>query len=185
MKQVTSPLRVSYDGEDEKCCVDAVKLSIQPYTSMSVQDASDGFSKLLKGICLDEDVEDENLHEDEGNLVSLPNTNAAAGQVIFHGADVTDLPKGFKLTKSQKECVDIMRKDMDRGQMLLLYMDLPVQAKLQQQGYWCQRRIWILCFQGLRELLHLYIERKRLTLCCIWDRMLRISKSVKSGFHLR
>ena len=129
MKQVTSPLRVDCDGEDEKCSVDAVKLSMQPYTSMSVQDASDGFSKLLKGICLDEDVEDENLQEDEGNLVSLPNTNAAAGQVIFHGVDVTDLPKGFKLTKSQKECVDIMRKDMDSGQMLAFIHGPPGSGK--------------------------------------------------------
>ena len=66
---------------------------------------------------------------------------AVAGDVIFHGSEVTELPKDFELTDSQKECVGIMRKDMERGQMLVLYMDLLVQGKPQLQDYSCLRRL--------------------------------------------
>ena len=79
---------------------------------MSLQEASEGFSKLRKGISLDGPICDEDLEEEDGNVLGLPNYNAAAGEVIVHGSDVTELPKDFKLTDSKKECVDIMRKDM-------------------------------------------------------------------------
>ena len=105
------------------------ELSKQPYALISLQDASEGFSKLRKGISLDEHIGDEDLDEEEGNLLGLPNNNAAAGEVIVHGFDVTDLPKDFKLTDSQKECVDIMRKDMERGQMLVFVHGPPGSGK--------------------------------------------------------
>ena len=71
IEEVTSALRVNSDGEDEKCSMDDLKLSMQPYSSMSLRDASDGFSKLIKGISLDEDIGDENFDEEEGNLAGL------------------------------------------------------------------------------------------------------------------
>ena len=127
--QVASALRVNSDGEDEKCSLDAVKQSKEPYASMTLQDASHGFSKLQKGLSLDEDVDNDDLDDEEGNLVVLPNTDAATGEVILHESDVTGLPKDFKLTDSQKECVDIMRKDMERGQMLVFVHGPPGSGK--------------------------------------------------------
>lgn len=81
---MTSALRVNSDGEDEKCSMDDLKQSMQPYLSMSLRDASDGFSKLIKGVRLDEDIADEDSGEEEGNLDGLPKSNVAAGEVIFH-----------------------------------------------------------------------------------------------------
>ena len=126
---MTSALRVSPTGEDEKCSVDALNLCDQPYASVSLQDASDGFSRLKKGISLDEDIEDEDLDEEQGNLVGLPNSDAVAGEVILQASDLSDLPKDFKLTDSQIECVDIMRKDMERGQMLAFLHSPPGSGK--------------------------------------------------------
>ena len=40
MEELTSALRVDSHGEDEKRSVEAVELSMQPYESMSLQDAS-------------------------------------------------------------------------------------------------------------------------------------------------
>ena len=38
----------------------------------------------------------------------------------MNGSDVTELPKDFRLNDSQRECVDIIRKDMEKGQMLVV-----------------------------------------------------------------
>ena len=129
MEELTSALRFDSHGEEEKCSVEAVGLSMQPYASMSLQDASEGFSKLRKGISLDEDIEDEELEEEEGNLLGLTTHNVDAREVIVHGSDVTGLPKDFKLTDSQKECVDLMRKDMEKGQMLVFLHGPPGSGK--------------------------------------------------------
>ena len=59
------------------------------------------------------------MDDEERDSVGLPDNTAVAGDVLFHESEVTGLPKDFKLTDSQKECVDIMRKDMERGQMLV------------------------------------------------------------------
>ena len=50
MEELTAALRLDSHGEDEKCSVEAVELSMQPYDSMSLQDSSEGFRKLSKGI---------------------------------------------------------------------------------------------------------------------------------------
>ena len=121
--------------------MEAKKLSMQPYASMTLQEASEGFSKLKKGISLDEDMAEEDLDVEEANLVGVPSNDAAAGEVILCGSNVTELPKDFKLTESQKECVEIMRKDMERGKILVFVYGLTVLAKLQLQGYFSQKRI--------------------------------------------
>ena len=130
MDELTCALRFDSHGEEEKCSVEAVGLSMQPYASMSLQDASEGFSKLRKGISLDEDIEDEELEEEEGNLLGLTTHNVDAREVIVEGSDVTGLPKDFKLTDSQKECVDLMRKDMEKGQMLVFVHGPPGSCKI-------------------------------------------------------
>ena len=101
---------------------------MQPYASMTLQDASEGFSKLRKGISLDEDIANDGF-EEEGNLNGIPTNNAAAGEVILHKSDGTELPKDFKLTDSQKDCVHIMRKEMERGQMLVFIHGPPGSGK--------------------------------------------------------
>ena len=69
------------------------------------------------------------MDEEEANLPAFPNNDAAAGEVILCGSDVTELPEDFKLTESQKECVEVMRKDMDRGQMLVFVHGPPGSGK--------------------------------------------------------
>ena len=115
--------------EDVKCSVEAVELSMQPYESMSLQDASEGFRKLTKGISLDEAIADEILDDEERDSVGLPDNPAVGQDVIVHLSEVTELPKDFKLTDSQKECVDIMRKDMERVQMLVFVHGPPGSGK--------------------------------------------------------
>ena len=129
LEQLTCALRVDSEGEDVKCSEEALKQSMKPYASMSLQDASEGFSKLRKGISLDEDIQDVDLDEEEGNLLGFPSNNTSAGEVTVHADDGTELPKDFKLTDSQKECVDIMRKDMERGQMLVFIHGPPGSGK--------------------------------------------------------
>ena len=103
IEELTSALRVNSQGEEEKCSVEAVKLSMQPDETMSLQDASDGFRKLSKGISLDENVYDEILDDEERDSVGLPDNTDVAGDVIFQGSEVTELPKDFKLTDLQKD----------------------------------------------------------------------------------
>ena len=62
MEQLTSALRV-----DSKCSVESLRLSMKPYASLSLHEASEGFSKLRKGIGLDEGIRDEDLDEEEDN----------------------------------------------------------------------------------------------------------------------
>ena len=45
------------------------------------------------------------------------------------GSEVTDLPKGFKLTDSPKECVEIIKRDMERSQMLAFVHGSPGSGK--------------------------------------------------------
>ena len=129
MEELTAALCVDSHGDDEKCSLEAVQLSMQPYESMSLQDASEGFRKLSKGISLDENIDDEILDDEERDSVGLPDNTAVAGDVLFHKSEVTGLPKGFKLTDSQKECVDVMRKEMERGQMLVFVHGPPGSGK--------------------------------------------------------
>ena len=103
MEELTAALRLDSHGEDEKCSVEAVELSMQPYESMSLQDAAEGFRKLSKGISLDENIDDENLDDGERDSVGLLDNTAVAGDVLFHESEVTGLPKDFKLTDSQIE----------------------------------------------------------------------------------
>ena len=100
MEELTSALRVDSHGEDEKCSVEAVELSMQPYESMTLQDASEGFRKLTKGISLDENIDGEISDDEERDPVGLAQNTAVVGDVTFHGSEVTELPKDFKLTNS-------------------------------------------------------------------------------------
>ena len=88
--------------------MEAVELSMQLYESMTLQDASEGFRKLTKGISLDENIDGE-ISDDERDPVGLAQNTAVVGHATFHGSEVTELPKDFKLTDSQKEYVDIHR----------------------------------------------------------------------------
>lgn len=130
MEEFTSALRIDSHGEDDKCSVEPVELSMQPYESMTLQDASKGFRKLTKGISLDENIGDEISDDLERDPVGLSQNTALAGDVTFHASDVTELPKNFKLTDSQNECIDIMRKDMERGQMLVFVHGPPGSGKI-------------------------------------------------------
>ena len=78
---------------------------------------------------MEENIDDEILDDEERDSVGLPDNTAVAGDVLFHKSEVTGLPKGFKLTDSQKECVDVMRKDMERGQMLVFVHGPPGSGK--------------------------------------------------------
>ena len=91
---------------------------------MTLQEASVGFSNLTNGISLDEDIDDNNLHEEDFDFPEDLNhnvddaeltNNVPAAEVNVNGFDVTGLPKDFKLTDSQKECVAEMRKEMENG----------------------------------------------------------------------
>ena len=124
------------------------------------------------------------MDEEEGESVKLSNNNDVASNVVVCGSEVTDLPEGFQLTDSQKECVEIVKRDMERGQMLV-FVHGPLGEKLQLQDYSCQRGIYILRFQVLWEKLHLCLKRKRATLCCTWEGMWRTSKRAKSVFRPR
>ena len=148
LNQLTCALLVDSDELDEKCSVEAFKLSMQPYASMTLQDASEGFSKLRKGSSLNEDIANDDFDEEEGNLNGLPNINASAGEVIVHKSDVSDLPKDFKLTDSQKECVDIMRKDMERDQMLVFIHGSPGSGKTATVGLLVSDKNLDLVFSG-------------------------------------
>ena len=129
MEELTCALRHDMDGHEEKCSMEAVTLAMQPYASMSMKDASEGFYKLRKGISLDEDIEEEDFDEEEANLPAVPNNDDAAGDIILCGSDVTELSEDFKLTESQEECVEVMRKDMERGQMLVFVHGPPGSGK--------------------------------------------------------
>ena len=129
MEELTCALRHDLDGQEEKCSMEAVTLAMQPYASMSMQEASEGFYKLRKGISLYGDIEEEDFDEEEANLPAVPNNDAAAGDIILCGSDVTELPEDFKLTESQKECVEVMRRDMERGQMLVFVHGPPGSGK--------------------------------------------------------
>ena len=82
MEKLTTALRVHSRGEDEKCSVAAAELSMQPYASMSLQDASEGFLMLTKVTSLEENTGDEVLDEEEGESVKFSNNNVAGNVVV-------------------------------------------------------------------------------------------------------
>ena len=139
LNNLTLPLRVDPDGQELKCSEDAAKLSKQPYSSMTVQDASDGFSKLQKGISLDEIIDDNELDEEEFDIPAIPDNNVVNAAEIINDVDPvelpvsmcndTGLPKNYKLTDSQIECVAEMRKEMEKGQMLVFVHGPPGSGK--------------------------------------------------------
>ena len=131
-------MKVDSDGEEEKCSKNAIEQSEQPYSTMTLQEASIGFSNLSKGISLDEVIDDNDMDEEEFDFAGNPNhnvddaeptNNVYAAEVSVNGFDVTGLPKGFKLTDSQKECVAEMRKEMEKGQMLVFVHRPPGSGK--------------------------------------------------------
>ena len=138
IKELTEALKVDSDGEEEKCSKNAIEQSEQPYGTMTLQEASIGFSNLSKGISLDEVIDDNDMDEEEFDFAGNPNhnvddaeptNNVYAAEVSVNGFDVTGLPKGFKLTDSQKECVAEMRKEMEKGQMLVFVHGPPGSGK--------------------------------------------------------
>ena len=138
IKELTEALTVNSDGDEEKCSLNAVEQSKQPYTTMTLQQASEGFSKLTKGISLDEVIDDNDLEEEEFDFPEIPNhyvddtevnKNVDAVEVSVNEFDVSGLPEGFNLTDSQKECVAEMHKEMEKGQMLVFVHGPPGAGK--------------------------------------------------------
>ena len=184
LNQLTSALRVDLDGGDEKCSVEAFELSRQPYASMTLQDASEGFSKLRKGISLDEDIANDGF-EEESNLNGLPTNNAASGEVILHESDGTGLPKDYKLTDSQKDGVDIMRKEMERGQMLVFIHGPPGSGKTTTARLLVSEKNLDLVFSGTTGTASSLYKAQTINSLLRIGKMLKISKRVKSVFRLR
>ena len=170
MEELTAALRVDSHGDDEKCSLEAVQLSMQPYESMSLQDASEGFRKLSKGISLDENIDDEILDDEERDSVGLPDNTAVAGDVLFHKSGVTGLPKGFKLTDSQKECVDVMRKDMERGQMLVFVHGPPGSGKTTTARLLVSEKNLDLVFSGTTGTASSQFKAKTITSLLHWGK---------------
>ena len=90
IKELTQALTVNSYGEDEKCSLNAFEQSNQPYTTMTLQQASEGFSKLTKGISIDEVIDDNDSDEEEFDLPAIPIRNVDAVEVISN-VDVADV----------------------------------------------------------------------------------------------
>ena len=90
IKELTQELTVNSDGDDEKCRVNAVERSKQPYTTMTLQQASEVFSKLTNSISLDEVIDDNELDEEEFDLPGIPNRYVNyVEQTNIYAADIT------------------------------------------------------------------------------------------------
>ena len=139
VKNLTEALTFAPDGEEQKCSENAVKLSNQPYSSMTLQVASERYSKLTKGISMDQIIESEELDEDEFDLPEISNNDIVDAVEISNCVNAvelpvnvckdTGLPQGYKLTDSQKWCVGEMRKEMEKGQMLVFVHGPPGSGK--------------------------------------------------------
>ena len=88
---------------------------------MTLQEASQTYSKLSKGISLDEVIDDNEFDDDEDCPIpdaddAVESTNDIdAVELPVNGCKDTGLPEGYKLTNSQKWCVAEMRKEMEKG----------------------------------------------------------------------
>ena len=138
LRQLTRVLTLDSTGEEGKCSTSAVDLSKQPYKTMTLQEASSKFSKLRKGISLDEVVENDEFDEEDVDLPEISNNNIDVAQeanyvdateITVNEFEDTGLPKGYKLTGSQKVCVSEMRKEMEKGQMLVFIHGPPGSGK--------------------------------------------------------
>ena len=79
------------------------------------------------------------MEEEEFALLSIPNITVVDNVELSNDVDAvelpvnvcegTGLPKGYKLTDSQKECVAEMRKEMEKGQLLVFVHDPPGSGK--------------------------------------------------------
>jgi len=134
IKELTEALRFAPDGTEEKCPEEAVELSNQPYPTMTLQEASQTYSKLRKGISLDEVIDDNEFDDEDCRIPdaddAVESTNDTdAVEIPVNGCKDTGLPKGYKLTNSQKWCVAEMRKEMEKGQMLVFVHGPPGSGK--------------------------------------------------------
>ena len=100
IKELTQALIVNSDRKDDKCSRNAVKQSKQPYTTMKLQQASEAFSKLTRGISFDEVIDGNDLDQEEFDLPGIPNgsvdnvevtNNVDAADVTVNGFEVVYL----------------------------------------------------------------------------------------------
>ena len=77
---------------------------------------------------MDEDVDDDELTDEEDDQLWLPNYSAAAEEQVVIGSDTTD-SRNIKLTPAQRWCVEEMRKEMEKGQMLVFVHGPPGSGK--------------------------------------------------------
>ena len=88
---------------------------------------------------MDEIIDDNELDEEEFDIPAIPDNNVVNAAEIINDVDPvelpvtmcndTGLPKNYKLTDSQIECVAEMRKEMEKGQMLVFVHGPPGSGK--------------------------------------------------------
>ena len=61
IKEFTHALTVAPDRHEGKCSLNALELSKQPFTTMKLQEAIERYTKLNKGISLNEVIDDNNF----------------------------------------------------------------------------------------------------------------------------
>ena len=126
--ELTSALTVNSEGDEEKISVEAYQKSREPYTVMSIKECTKIYSMIKKGESMDEDVDDDELTDEDDDELWLPNYSAAAEEQVVIGSDTTD-SRNIKLTPAQRWCVEEMRKEMEKGQMLVFVHGPPGSGK--------------------------------------------------------
>ena len=130
LNELTSSITVDSEGKEEKCPTEALESCKRPYTVMSVDDCSKILSKIRKGGDIDEVIEDDEFHDD-GDDYQLGNayqTQEDEEHIVF-GSNVAGKTDKLTLTNAQEWCVDEMRKEMGKGQMLVLVHGPPGSGK--------------------------------------------------------
>ena len=126
--ELTDALTVDSEGGDEKVSIEAYQLSTQPYTVMSIEECTKVNSMIKKGDNMDEVVDNDEFGDEDhdGNIVAYQ--SFVAEEKVVLGSDNSDSSEK-KLTPKQRLCVEEMRKEMQKGQMLVFVHGPPGSGK--------------------------------------------------------
>ena len=128
LTELTSALTYNSEGDEEKVPIDACQKSQRPYTVMSIEECTKVYSMIKKGGSMDEVIEDDEVMDDDDEEATVVHHSVIDDEHVVlepNNSNSSDI----KLTHAQRWCVEQMRKEMEKGQMLVFVHGPPGSGK--------------------------------------------------------
>ena len=128
LTELTNTLTFDSEGREEKTSIESYQQSCRPYTVISIKECTKVYSMIKKGCSMDELIEDDELSDEDGDENTFAHDPVLDEVNVVLGSDKSK-SSDIKLTPAQQWCVKEMRKEMDKGQMLVFVHGPPGSGK--------------------------------------------------------